>query len=482
VTIEPIGIVTLLIGLVGLTLRPPFLVYIFLCFTLMGSAAAFVLDSLGGTNVSPAHLLLGFLAIKLLSDAETRHRILEGLSYPGPGFWLLLTLVYALLSAYFLPRFFAGQTMIFSIRENLNFGIPLEPQTSNLTQSVYFLGDSLCFVVLCGYASTREGFQVLGTGALVVVATNLVFAFLDLATYFTNTTDLLAFVRNANYSLLNDNEVAGFKRIVGLFVETSSFSYFTLGFLAFAISLWTGGIKTRFTAVLVALSLACLVFSTSTTAYVGLAVFMSFFYLQTLFFAVVYRRLTRQAMILLIGAPILLALVVVAVGLNDDYSGYILDLLNTMVFNKLSTSSGVERSSWNQQALVNFLDTFGFGVGNGSMRASSFPLAVLASFGFVGTLIFVAFFLRVFFQLYASDDRMIAVYRQAARTACVAWIIGASISGALVDLGLPFFIFAALACSRAVPSHVEFLAQSKQLMASFTKPQESLSQGQSAFG
>jgi len=41
-------------------------------------------------------------------------------------------------------------------------------------------------------------------------------------------------------------------------------------------------------------------------------------------------------------------------------------------------------------------------------------------------------------------------YRQAAKSACFALLIVATVSGALVDLGLPFFIFAALACSRPV--------------------------------
>jgi hypothetical protein len=69
-TFEFIGIITLLVGLVGLFRQPPFIVYSFFCFTLLGAAAAFVLTSLGGTNISPAHLLLGFLTL-LLSDERS---------------------------------------------------------------------------------------------------------------------------------------------------------------------------------------------------------------------------------------------------------------------------------------------------------------------------------------------------------------------------------------------------------------------------
>jgi hypothetical protein len=45
-------------------------------------------------------------------------------------------------------------------------------------------------------------------------------------------------------------------------------------------------------------------------------------------------------------------------------------------------------------------------------------------------------------------NRLDDAYRQAAKSACFAWLITATVSGALVDLGLAFFAFAALACSR----------------------------------
>jgi len=85
---------------------------------------------------------------------------------------------------------------------------------SNFTQSVYFTGDLICFITLYAYASTFSGKKVLGTAALTCATLNLIFGALDLITYFTNTTELFSFIRNANYALLNDTEVAGFKRIV----------------------------------------------------------------------------------------------------------------------------------------------------------------------------------------------------------------------------------------------------------------------------
>jgi hypothetical protein len=87
----------------------------------------------------------------------------------------------------------------------------------------------------------------------------------------------------------------------------------------------------------------------------------------------------------LMGAPLIALVSIAAITMNDSYSSYIQGLLNTMVLDKMSTDSGVERSSWNRQAMQNFFDTFGFGAGNRSVRASSVLFGIPASLGVVGT-------------------------------------------------------------------------------------------------
>jgi hypothetical protein len=148
--------------------------------------------------------------------------------------------------------------------------------------------------------------------------------------------------------------------------------------------------------------------------------------------------------------PIITAIIIIAILFSDTYSVYLRSLLDTFVLKKMSTDSGIERSSWNRQAMQNFFDTFGFGTGNGSLRSSSFPVAVLANLGIVGAVLFGLFLVTVFFSSGKGRpvNRLDDAYRQAAKSACFAWLITATVSGALVDLGLAFFAFAALACSR----------------------------------
>jgi hypothetical protein len=449
-SVEYVGIFALLIGILCLYCEQSFIVYMFFCATLLGAAAAFVLTGLGGTNISPAHLLLCFLALRLLRTPEILRNSIRGFEFGRAGFWLLLTVIYGTVTAYVMPRIFAGQTLIFAVRAQSSMSIPLAPAMSNLTQSVYLIGDLVCFFVVYGFACTPGGIRVLGKAALTCAAVNLVFAVLDIATYLTGTADLFTPIRNATYSMLNDSDIAGFKRIVGSFTEASSFGAMTLGYFAFTGKLWLLGVYPRISGLLAFFSLLALVFSTSTTAYVGLSALLGVLYLETLARAL-RRPMTPYMTLFLVGAPFIALVTVIAVALNDVYWDYIKGLLDTMILNKMSTDSGVERSSWNRQAMQNFVDTFGFGVGNGSVRASSILFGVPASLGIVGTLFFGMFFAITFLgrSTQPGSDHLDDAYRQAAKHACVAWFIAGATSGAVIDLGLPFFAFAAFACARS---------------------------------
>ena len=447
-SVELIGVITVVLGLIGLYAEPAFIVYAFFGMTLLGAAGAMILDSLGGTTIQPAHLLLGFLATKLLGNRDVRIGMLRAVAIGSPGFWFLVTAGYATISAYVMPRLFLGQTFAFAVRaQGDNYAAPLAPTTSNLTQSIYFIGNCACFLILSGFGSTEAGRKSPGRAALMCVILNLIFAALDLVTYATNTAELLSFIRNSTYSLMSDTELAGFKRIVGSFVEASSFGYATLGYFAFATSLWLEGISPRLTLSLSVLSLIALLFSTSTTAYVGLSIYLSVVFAMVCF-QFLFRPVRPQMIVLMVCLPFALSLIVVLICLNDASYAYVSDLLDTLILNKMSTSSGIERSSWNSQAIQNFLDTYGFGVGNGSVRASSFPIAAIASLGFLGAASYALFLLSIWFQARGPAPHAISAMQAAARSACLAWLIGASVSGGFIDLGLSFSAFAAVACAR----------------------------------
>jgi len=85
-SVEVIGIVAVLIGFIALYRDQSFIVYAFVCSTLLGSAAALILESLGGASISPASLLLVFVAYRLMRDPSVVRGALEAVGFGRPGF------------------------------------------------------------------------------------------------------------------------------------------------------------------------------------------------------------------------------------------------------------------------------------------------------------------------------------------------------------------------------------------------------------
>src|SRR6185437_7881978 len=263
--LEPIGIATLVAGLLGFAFGLRFAIPVFACAILFGASAALILPALGNANIQPAHLLLAFLVAMVSTRRAMLRRMASCARFPKPGFWLAMTVLYAILSAWFFPRLFHDMTDIFGLHTD-NAGhvvlTPLAPTSGNLTQSVYLAGDLACFLVMSAYARGADGKRIIAQAILICAAANLVFAVLDLATAATNTSEWLSYIRNATYRQLKDADALGTKRIVGSFSEASAFGFTTLGFFAFSLQLWFEGAYRRIALVVAVLSLVALFFST----------------------------------------------------------------------------------------------------------------------------------------------------------------------------------------------------------------------------
>lgn len=71
------------------------------------------------------------------------------------------------------------------------------------------------------------------------------------------------------------------------------------------------------------------------------------------------------------------------------------NIVNPVIFDKLSSNSGVTRSAWNKMALQNFFDTYGLGIGFRVIRASSMFYNILGQLGFGGLILFINFILKL---------------------------------------------------------------------------------------
>jgi hypothetical protein len=435
-----------LILVVSLLASPTRMLSIFVVSCLFGGSAAVVLSSLGGAPVTPAAFALPFLLARTLQIAGLQACI-DSLTLRDGGVWLLLVVALGVLSAYALPRIFQGSIMVETTdRNSVYLGVaklPLRPSSGNLTQACYAIGDLLAFVAVLAMVRVKDGLRIFRDAVLLMAGLNVLAAVLGLAQDYLGLPRFMNLIRNANYAVSGATEVAGLVRITGTFPETSAFSSFTAPLLAFTISLWRSGECRRHATYLSLCSFALLMLSTSTTAYATLLV-----YFAILFGAFLWRSLlgTRGFVFGYQAAATgsLLVFACIFILFWPTTVERIADFFQLTLVTKVDSSSGVERSSWNAQAWQNFLDTDGLGIGLGSARASSFPLALLSNLGVIGALLFAAFAIAIFRGAFADGVERPAVQR-ASGHAVLAGLIASTVSGSVFDLGLAFYAFAAAA-------------------------------------
>lgn len=448
-----IGFVTLALGVLAVARGAPFALRLLVLSILLGAASAVTIgDPDKGSSVQPAYVLLGFCVLVLIVRDRSRRLMFQALAFGQPGFWFLVAVTYGAAGAAILPRLFEGQTYVYAIvRTDGGLGLtlrPLTPVSGNLTQSIYLAGGLVAFAIGSASAAMPDRLRVLVGAFLACAAANLALGAVDLIAFRLGLGDVLGFLRNANYRMLQDGEIVGFKRIVGSFPEASSYAYMTLGLFVFCLRLWIAGVRQRLSGTLALLSGLAIALTTSSSGYVGLAAGLGLSYAHCLGRAARGQNSPAVAKILIL-VPTAVVLAGILIALNEDAQRMLVQLGEATVVNKLSTQSGVERALWNRQAIEVFFDTSGLGAGVGSVRASSFLVALLSNVGVVGTALYAAFLLAVLRgDRRPVDDPYRGAVEAAAQASCGALLASAAISSGGVDLGLPFYLLAGIGSSR----------------------------------
>lgn len=446
-SIEPIGIAAILIGIICLLIGDKASVLAFAIAPVLGSAAAMFL---GGANVQPGHVMLGFLALCVITREHQARALIRSLHFGQPGFWFALLVVYGVITAYFTPRLLTGITQIVPLGTTV-FGdtgstVPLVPTSSNMTQTLYMLGNLLCFGLTVAVASTYVGFVTVLSGIIGYCVANIVFAFLDIATFATGSQFLLGFIRNAQYVLHTEDQVAGIKRIVGSFTEASSFARSSLGVFAFSGTLWLCGRRPLLTGSIASISIALVVMSTSSTGLAGAPVIIAILYATAVGVSGQQRNRNLPTV-----AIVFVPLVILAAGLwvviDPDLSKLVYNYVDIIILGKSNSNSGIERNAWNVIALQNVFDSYGLGVGLGTVRTSSFLVALLANVGVPGTLMYGCFAYNALIKKRGVRGSFPADVRLAARNGCFGLIVGDMLASPAIDQGLFFCMLAGLASS-----------------------------------
>ena len=153
-----------------------------------------------------------------------------------------------------------------------------------------------------------------------------------------------------------------------------------------------------------------------------------------------------------------LILVLVVVAFAPYFATATADFLDTIIFGKLNSESGIARMNWNRQAITVFLDTYMLGVGIGGSVASSMPLVILSNLGLAGMVLFLAVLGAALFGRPApGTDRRVSAVIMAARAALLMKLIAMSVSQRVFGPGLPFYVFLAL----SVAEHAVTVARPK---------------------
>ncbi len=431
------------------------MVVAFMASLAFGATAIATLSSLGGSS---PQIYTVFAAV-LLMTATARKNIWRELaavfSRIGAASVVVVLMFHALIGAVLFPRLFAGQTSVF-VASRTSRGVyetALGPSSANVTQTAYLMLGILVFLALCLLLRRREMLVEVKRGFFLWFGLHTAMGMLDLAGKIAGAGDVLAPIRTASYAMLTLTMEGGFWRIAGPYSEASTFGAVSLAGLAFSYTYWRRT-NSRFAAGIAATLFLLLLLSTSTTAYVGLAL-LGIPVALSLLRALASARPSRQDVLLVVLLTVLcLAIMAVSLG-NARFFEPLMRLIDQMVTHKMSSASGQERAYWNYKSLQAFFDTSGLGIGLGSSRASSWPIAVLSQLGVVGALLIAMLLAALVWPLRNAPQTIDAeadAIMASARAGALAVLLAASLAGGLADPGMGFFVPLAvvMACSARI--------------------------------
>ncbi len=447
-SVEILGGVVFVLSLLSLLVRKELVVVIAASLTMYGAAAAFWL---GGINVRADLAFLPVLVIRAIFDDGT----VKSRNGGSPAVtYLLLFLFASFFVTLFSPSIFQGDIgIIWAFGDESpwsNVEIPLKPHSGNLTQSAYAFASAVCFFSVYRIFK-REGMEnVVIRMAVVVAWLNIFWSVMDLVTFYTGTSEFLSFIRNGGYTLHDTATIEGIKRVNGSFPEASAYAKYSLSIFAMLLTLLSRGIGGLKVKIPCYITFVFLIWSLSTTAYVGLFLYIVYLLSKSIYMGRISAKYLQGAVVFI--------LFFMSVGAYYFLNGGIA-VLDSLVFNKLDSVSAVERGEWNRVAWNAFVGSYGIGIGVGSTRASSFLLVLLSNVGVVGTFLYLMFLKKALFvsEEVFSNQKQAAVYT-ACQSGAVACLISACLSSAVFDIGFFFYILLGATCGLSVKGQQGALA------------------------
>ena len=449
--------------LMGLFGNRSILIYLFFVTMPFGAFAVFPTAMTMGLTLTPAPIVACILFLRTFLTGKA---IKFGVSAVfAPRGLALLTLFWAVavLVTIFSPRFFAGSITIVPMKVTRFFQSEfLEPTTQNISQIMYL---TISVITVLTFArlmldpkQQQHALKGLCIGGVVAVVTGM----LDYLNHFAPLGWLLEPFRTASYVLMTDVTLeGGTRRVVGLMPEASVYGALCvqlltlLYFLRHAIT--NTFYRSKVVPVVATLLLLFVWLSTSSSAYVGLVVFIAFALLEFLWRAKKARRGTRAGRDLELefwAAFVVAALVFAVFVIHPEVFDPIFRLFEQMVLKKTRTVSYEERNFWTLTSWQALLDTYGLGVGMGGTRTSNEIIAVLSNTGFLGGLLYYGFVLQSMLRRAYPGDSVNAALVSGLRWSFLPGLTAGILAGTSADFGLKnAFLFGTIFAAALVSWH-----------------------------
>ena len=402
--------------------KPHVLIYILFGTMPLGSFAVIPTVITGGLTFT-ATPIVALLIIARVFTARGGLNLFTNIALSKKhGLFLFAFWVVGIFTTIFMPRLFSGDVMVVPLRGiSLAYAFPLAPSSQNFSQLIY-VSISILSVFAFIEMFREEKMRQHAIAAMCLGATvQVVSGFLDFLNYYLPLDFILETFRNASYALAVDVEIFSSKRVVGLMPEASAFGNMCVNFLAFIYffrrACEDAFLREKAIPVLIVALILLVWLSTSSASYVGLGFLGAMIGFEWMWRALKDKRnrlLKQGLMVELWLLNIALICFLTTVLVYPELFDPIIERVDRMVFQKTESYSYIERSMWNATAWQALLDTYGIGVGLGSARTSNGVVALVSSFGIVGTLFYVLFLLQVFLRHTTRDDH----YGEAFISAC----------------------------------------------------------------
>ena len=399
------------LALWGLFSRRQVLLWLFFAMLPFGAFAVVPVDMTGGLSILAVHVAAAFFLLRrfLLRRHGIADLLTTALRWPGvilTAFWTV-----ALLVTLFAPRLLAGQVTIVPMATAYQEVALLRPTLQNVSQLAYLTLSTLLVFTFATFFRSPQHQPLILRGLVFSALVTIITGVLSYLNAFLPLEPFLDAFKNANYALLDNAAISdGSRRITGLMPEASAYGALTLSLLSCLYFL--RGIvddraqAIRLNSIIIALAIM-LVMSTSSAGYVGLGVlglligldwFTRAFRINRPRFS--YSGVRQDFFLALAIIGFAAAAVMMVPGVFDP----VMERVDEMVFSKTQTSSYVERSAWTATSLQAGLDSYLVGVGLGSTRASNFAVALFASTGVLGFILYFAFVARLLLTPAVTGD------------------------------------------------------------------------------